>query len=300
MRLAPKLLASLLSCSLAISIIALAPKAATASTTQVEWDKRGEALVAVGPLKLEMFLYDYDSPTQIVTKQTVRINLELKDFEPGCLAEDEALIQPLLNGEPLGELQRMSSSYGEKVMQIPVMTKGEYGMRFGAVYTTRPPDDSEYDDCRAGSEPQALLKDFSLFTISKKLDPPASTKKAKISSSGPNWLVSNTRSRSRAIPITWQIKDKEKRKYLYYSICQRDSTYDCWVDKAPVEKTKSMKKISSGWQKTWLYWFERETPGDCIDSYLKEPDVSVTFRLFNAEMQSIGKKKHKVRLTCRM
>lgn len=267
----------------------------------IKWDRNGEADIPVGPLNLQMFLYDYNSPSQIKTQQTVRVNVEIDDMEPGCLWEDSALLQPLLNGELIGDVVEMDTSFNaEAVVRIPVNAKGEYSLRFGAVYTTRPPGDSPYASCRAGSEPLTLLTDIPLFQIDTKLDPPASTKKAKISSSGPNWLVSNTRSRSRAIPITWQIKDKEKRKYLYYSICQRDSTFDCWVDKAPVEKSASMKKTKSGWQKTWLYWFEREKPSECIDSYLNEPDVSVTLRLYNAELKFIGKKKHKVRLTCRL
>jgi len=274
--------------------IASAPLAQAAAPS-LRWDD-GEAEVEAPPFEFEFTLENFNKPSEIRRGQTVRLSIGVSYGFEVCGAT--LLGTPTLDGNPLGSAVVLIASdsdddYDDTTVRFPVQTKGTYALSISGAFSQANPT------CfRSPGASQPYEATIELFTLSKDPPDPASTKKVSITSSGPRTLVANTRGRSPAIRVTFDIKDPEKRKELLHSICMRD-TSDCWFEDSPLKPRSYMRKTANGWVRTWDFYWERTSPSSCFSYAWNQPDVSVIMVVSNADGKVVGRKKHTVKLTCR-
>jgi hypothetical protein len=260
----------------------------------VRWDY-GSAEIEAPPFLVSLDLPDYSKPSQFRRGAVVRVDVEVETESDVC--EWNLVITPTLNDNPIGApivlVGEGSYDFDDGTVRLSVNSAGTYALRLeGAVRTPTPL-------CREGSSVVTpYLTSIELFTFDQAPPNPASTAKVAITSSGPHTLVANTRSRSRQIGLTFRITDPQKRKDLFYSICMRD-TSDCWIEDAKLVPGAATKRTSTGWIRTWGFWWERSSPSSCASYYWRQPDVSVILVVSNADGKVVGRKKHGVKLTCR-
>lgn len=270
---------------------------AQAAAPAVKWDD-GEAAVEAPPFEFDFTMWNVDKPSEIRRGQTARLGVEVSFGLDVC--EATLLGTPTLDGNPLGTavvLVDGDSDYGldydDVTVRFPVRTKGTYALSISGAFSQANPT------CfRSPGPSQPYEATIELFTLAKDPPDPASTKKVSITSSGPRTLVANTRGRSPAIRIIFEIKDPEKRKELLHSICMRD-TSDCWFEDSPLKPRSYMRKTANGWVRTWDFYWERTSPSTCFSYAWNQPDVSVIMVVSNADGKVVGRKKHTVKLTCR-
>lgn len=289
--------------SIGFSLVGLALLAASglvavpahAALPSVKWDEDGMAWVEAPPFEFEFELENVTNPSQIRRGQVVRLSIGVVGDADLC--ETVLIARPTLNGEPNGDPVALVSDewdFDEYVtVRFPVNTRGTYAVTIeGALSRPNP----NCFSAPGASEPYSAS--IEMFTLAEDPPAPQSTKKLVITSSGPRTLVANTRGRAPSIRITYTIKDSEKRAGLLHSICMRD-TDDCWFEDAKMTKKSYMRKTSTGWVRTWDYYWERVSPSTCVSYYWNQPDVSVLLVVSNADGKVIGRKKHTVKLTCR-
>lgn len=286
-----QVMAGLLSVGLLGGIL-VAP--AHAAAPAIAWDSDGMAEIAAPPFTFTLELADYSSPKEIDREGDVRVDLSAALDIDACSATVRAT--PLKDGVPVGEPAYLDAtdSYDYVSVWFPVDSPGTYALQIDASYETSPSF-----LCSAGtvtSTPYATT--FDLFRIDRELPGPPSSRKVTITSSGSHTLVANTWSRSPSIRITFTIKDPEKRTDLLHSICMQD-TYDCWFEDVALKPKPWTKKTSTGWTRTWDFWWERSSPAQCLGYYWNQPDVSVILVVSNRDGKVLGRKKHVVKLTCR-
>jgi hypothetical protein len=281
--------------SLAIGASFLGAAPASAAAPSLKWDEDGEAAVEAPPFVFDFVLENVNKPAEIRKDQVVRLGVSVAPNASVC--ESTLLGTPTFNGAPIASaivlISGESDDYDDDVtVRFPVRSRGTYGLNIEGSFNLGGPS------CWRGigaAEPYAAS--IELFSLAKDPPKPESTKKVTITSSGPRTLVANTRSRSRSIRITFTVKDPDKRNLLH-SICMKD-TYDCWFDDDPMVQRSYMRKTSTGWIRTWDFYWERTSPSTCFSYYWNQPDVSVILVVSNAEGKVVGRKKHTVKLTCR-
>lgn len=279
--------------ALAASAFSLAPSTQAAQPS-IKWDGGGMADISAPPFTWELELTDYTNPKEITKREKVEVEVELDtDIEP-CSANLNLI--PMRDGAPIGPPVPIDGAelYAYESVYLPVNVAGTYQL---AIQGSIVEADLFCSSSNTTTTPYNVTID--LFTIAEDLPGPASRKKVKVTSSGPSTLVASTRSKSPTIRITFDIKDPEDRDDLLYRICMNDS-YDCWFDDANIRKKSNIKKTADGWQITWRYWWERSSPSDCLSYYWQQPKVSVLLLVSNRDGRQIGRKKHGVRLTCRL
>jgi len=280
-----------------VALTLLLAPLAQAAAPALKWDE-GEAEVDAPPFEFGFTLGSFDKPAEIRRGQTVRLGVGVYFEDNVCAAT--LLATPTLDGNPLSTAvvlidgESDDDLYDDDVtVRFPVRSKGTYALSIQGVFTRGNPT------CfRSPGPSQPYEATIELFTLTKDPPEPASTKKVAITSSGPRTLVANTRGRSPAIRVTFDIKDPEKRKELLHSICMRD-TSDCWFEDAPLKPKSYMRKTANGWVRTWDFYWERTSPSTCFSYAWNQPDVSVIMVVSNADGKVIGRKKHTVKLTCR-
>ncbi len=268
---------------------------ASALAPSITWDDEGFASVSAGPLTFDMELVEFSSPKEIRKRQEVDVDIEVSSDASSLVCDTNLAAIPLFNGTPIaaGVQLTSSSDYESTTVSFPVSKKGTYAVRIeGSLIQS-----NSY--CYSENYLVPFSTTIDLFTIDEDLPGPASKKKVQISSTGPHTLVANTYRKSSSIRITYYIKDKEKRKDLVHSMCMED-VYDCWFEDLPLKKSKSVKKTSTGWTKTWDFWWERSSPSQCSSYYWQQPDVSAILVVKNRDGVTVGRKKHRVKLTCRL
>jgi hypothetical protein len=267
---------------------------AQASSPGIRWDTDGMAEITAPPFTFSLELTDFSSPQEITRRQVIRVDLSATTDVDACAATIRAT--PTLHGVAIGEPAYVDAvdSYDAVTLRFPVEGAGSYSLQIDGSIETG----SAY--CLSGptaSTPYATT--IELFRIDKALPGPASTRPVSIASSGAHTLVANTWSRTGSIRVTFAIRDPEHRGDLLHSICMED-TYDCWFEDAPLESRAAIHRTSAGWLRTWDFWWERASPSDCVSYYWDQPDVSVILVVTNRDGKTVGRKKHTVKLTCRL
>lgn len=267
---------------------------AHAARPAIVWDSDGMAEIEAPPFTFSLELADYASPKEIDRIGPVRVDVSAEIAIDACSAT--LRFTPLVDGIAAGEPAYLDAvdAYAGVAVWFPVESPGTYSLQVEGSYET-----STSFLCRSGSTtstPYATV--IELFRIDSPLPEPPSTRPVTIASSGPHTLVANTWSRSGSIRITFTVKDPERRTDLVHSICLQD-TYDCWFEDAALKPKSYIRRTSTGWVRTWDFWWERSSPSDCLDYYWNQPDVSVILVVSNRDGKVLGRKKHSVKLTCR-
>lgn len=266
-----------------------------ASQDGVRWDSDGMATVSAPPFTFNLELSDFTSPADITKRQIVDVAVSAEVDVDACQAPVK--FTPTLDGQPIGPSEYLDAvdSYGDYVsVRVPVAAAGTYGVQIEASVETGSPY------CSLGATTtNPYSASIDLFTLPAPLPGPASTRAVSITSSGVHTLAANTWSRSRPIRITFTIKDPERRGDLLHSICMQD-TSDCWFEDAQLKPQSYIHRTASGWVRTWDFWWERASPSECVSYYWDQPDVSVILIVSNRDGRVLGRKKHSVKLTCRL
>lgn len=252
------------------------------------------AEIVAPPFTFSLELSDYSSPREIVQRGIVRVDLGATVAEEACSAT--IMATPTLDGVAIGTPVSLDAvdAFDAVTLRVPVDMAGSYGLQIdGSVQS----GSASCLGSQTTSTPYATS--FELFRIDADLPGPASTHRVAITSSGPHTLVANTWGKSGSIRITFDIRDPEKRTDLVHSICMED-VYDCWFEDAAIRPKSYIRRTSSGWIRTWDFWWERTSPSDCVSYYWNQPDVSVILVVSNRDGKTLGRKKHTVKLTCRM
>lgn len=284
----------LVSCVMLSLVIGGAP--AEAVRPAVIWDSTGSAEIEAPPFILEFEFADYTKPSQIRTGALVHLDVyaEIDDSE---VCGWQLTVTALHDGEPVGTPVNLSGEDyfddDDGTLRIPVERKGTYTAQVEGFVFVKTPGCYE-----GGSTRRVYQTSIELFDLKQNPEPAASKAKVIISSSGSHTLYASTRGRSSSIRIIYTITDKENREKLNYSICM-DDEWDCWFEDSQLKPSSSVRKTSTGWIKTWDYYWERVSPSTCFSYYWNEPTVSVLLIVSNADGKNIGRKKHYVRLTCR-
>ena len=267
---------------------------AQATKQGIRWDSEGIAEISAPPFLFGFELADYSSPSEIDREGTVRVDLSAELDIDVCSATVKAT--PLRDGIPVGEPAYLDAteSFEYVAVWFPVIaTPANYSLQIDASYETAPSA-----LCFSGTRVSTpFTTTIDLFGIDKPLPGPPSTRAVTVTSSGPNTLVASTSGKSRSIRITFTVKDPERRTDLFQSMCMGDA-YDCWYEDATLKKSSSIRRTSTGWVKTWDFWWERASPSSCFSYYWNQPDVSVIFLISNSDGKVLGRKKHTVKLTC--